>query len=104
MLLVPSEVLTLRFPDLVLTGIRNWIRLLDQVVKEGIAAKPILTELLPREEPKLLPVTVTRVLALPLWGETVLIQGEVIVTRNVSLPLAVTTCRLPVRAPVGIRT
>ena len=83
---------------------RNWIRLLDHAVKEGIAEKPILTELLPREEPKLLPVTVTRVLALPLRGETVLIQGEVIVTRNVPFPLAVTTRRLPVRAPVGTRT
>ena len=83
---------------------RNWIRLFDQAVKEGIAAQPILTVLLPRKEPKLLPVTVTRVLDLPLRGEMVLTQGEVIVTRNVSFPLAVTTRRLPVRAPVGTRT
>ena len=65
---------------------------------------PIRTELLPREAPKLLPLTVTRVLVLPLCGEMLRIQGEVMVSLAVSLPVAVITCRLPVRAPVGTRT
>ena len=62
--------------------------------------EPIRTELVPRVAPKLLPLTVTRVLVLPVLR----IQGEVMVTLEESLPVAVMTCRLPVRAPVGTRT
>ena len=105
-LLVPSDVLTVRFPGGVLRGIRNRIALLDQEVneEEGIATEPIRTVLLPREEPKLPPLMVTTVFVLPVCGEMLLIQGEVIVSRAVSLPFAVITCTLPVRAPAGTLT
>ena len=87
-------------------GMRNRIVLFDQEVnaEEGIATEPIRTELLPREEPKFSPLTVTRLLVLGFCGETPLIQGEVIVSRAEALPFAVTTCTLPVRAPVGTLT
>ena len=58
-LLVPAEVLTVTLPERTFVGTRNLIMVLDQVVNEEIATEPIRTELLPREEPKLLPITVT---------------------------------------------
>ena len=66
-LLVPSDVLTVRLPGGVLRGMRNRILLLDQEVneEEGIVTEPIRTELLPREEPKLPPFTVTTVFVFP---------------------------------------
>ena len=87
-------------------GMRNRILLFDQLAnaEEGIATEPIRTELLPREEPKFSPLTVTTVLVLTVCGETPLIQGEVIVSRVEALPFAVTTCTLPVRAPAGTLT
>ena len=103
-LLVPSPVLTVRLPGGVLRGTRNRIDRLDQEENEVIATEPIRTELLPREEPKFSPLTVTTALVLAVPGETRLIQGEVTVSRAVSLPLVVTTCTLPVRAPDGTRT
>ena len=103
-LLVPSAVLTVRLPGGVLRGTRNRIDLLVQEENEVIATEPIRTELLPREEPKFSPLTVTTLLLLAVPGETPLIQGEVTVSRAVSLPFVVTTCTLPVRAPDGTRT
>ena len=103
-LLVPFVVLIVRLPGGVLMGTRNRIALLDQEVNEVIAVEPIRTELLPREEPKFSPFTVTTLLVLAFCGETPLIQGEVIVSRAVSLPPEVTTCRSPVRVPDGTRT
>ena len=105
-LLVPSDVLTVRLPGGVLREIRNRIVLLDQKINEeaGIATEPSLTELLPRDEPKLPPLTVTTVFVFPVCGETLLIQGEVIVSPAEALPLAVTTCTSPVRAPTGTFT
>ena len=103
-LLVPSDVLTVRLPGGVLMGIRNRIAPLDQEVNEETTTEPIRTELLPREEPKLPPLMVTTVFVLPVCGEMLLIQGEVIVSRAVSLPFAVITCTLPVRAPAGTLT
>ena len=105
-LLVPSDVLTVRWPGGVLMGMRNRIALLDQEINAegGITTEPIRTVLLPREEPKLPPLMVTTVFVLPVCGEMLLIQGEVIVSRAVSLPFAVITCTLPVRAPAGTLT
>ena len=103
-LLVPSAVLTVRLSGGVLRGTRNRIDLLVQEMNEVIATEPIRTELLPREEPKFSPLTVTTVLFTAVPGETLLIQGEVTVSRAVSLPFVATTCTLPVRAPDGTRT
>ena len=85
---------------------RNRIVLFDQEVneEEGIVTEPIRTELFPLKEPKLPPLKVTTLLVLGFCGETPLIQGEVIVSRTVSLPLVATTCTLPVRAPAGTLT
>ena len=103
-LLVPSDVLIVRLPGGVLRGMRNRIVLFVQEVNAVIAVEPIRTELLPREEPKFSPFTVTTLLLLVVCGEILLIQGEVTVSRNVSLPLVVITCTLPVRDPAGTRT
>ena len=73
-------------------GMRNRILLFDQLAnaEEGIATEPIRTELLPREEPKFSPLTVTTVLVLTGCGETLLIRGEVFaetrITGSTSLP------------------
>ena len=73
-------------------GMRNRIRLLDQEVnaEEGITTEPIRTVLLPRDDPKLLPLTVTTVFVLPVCGEMLLIRGEVFaetrITGSTSLP------------------
>ena len=103
-LLVPFVVLIVRLPGGVLMGTRKRIARLDQEVNEVIGTEPIRTELLPREEPKFSPLTVTTLFVLAFCGETPLIQGEVTVSRAVSLPPEVTTCRSPVRAPDGTRT
>ena len=60
-LLVPAEFLTVRLPERTFVGMRKLMRVFAQVVKAeaGIAIEPIRTVLLPREEPKLLPLTVT---------------------------------------------
>ena len=91
-LLVPWDVLTVRSPGGVLAGTRNRILLLDQEVnaEEGITTEPIRTELLPRDEPKLLPLTVTTVFVRTVCGETLLMRGEVLaetrIIGNTSLP------------------
>ena len=48
-------------PERMLVGTRNRIRVFDQLAnkEEGTATEPSRTVLLPRDEPKLLPVTVT---------------------------------------------
>ena len=103
---MPSDVLTVRLPGGVLTGMRKRILLLDQEVNEveETTTEPIRTVLLVTEEPKLPPFIVTTVFVLPVCGEMLLIQGEVIVSPYESLPFAVTTCTSPVRAPVGTLT
>ena len=58
-LLVPSEVRTVTLPERIFVGTRNLIIVFDQAVNEDTLIEPIRTELLPREEPKLLPVMVT---------------------------------------------
>ena len=58
-LLVPSEVRTVTLPERTFVGTRNRIIVFDHAVNEGTLIEPIRTELLPREEPKLLPLTVT---------------------------------------------
>ena len=105
-LLVPSDVRTIRLPGGVLRGMRNSILLFDQEANEveETTTEPIRTVLLPREEPKLPPLIVTTVCVLPVCGEMLLTQGEVIVSRAEALPFAVTTCTLPVRAPAGTLT
>ena len=103
-LLVPSAVLTVRLPGGILRGIKNRIVPSVQEVNEVIASGPIRTELFPREEPKFSPLTITTLLLLAVRGKTPLTQGEVTVSRAVSLPLVVATCTLPVRAPAGTRT
>ena len=92
-MLVPWDVLTVRLPGGVLMGTRNLIWVSDQLANEaeGITTEPIRTELLPREEPKLLPLTVTiRTRPVPFCGETLLIRGEVfaetLITGSTSLP------------------
>ena len=60
-LLVPSEVRTVTLPERIFVGTRNLMRVFDQLAneEEGITTEPIRIVLLPRDEPKLLPVTVT---------------------------------------------
>ena len=106
-LLVPSAVLTVRLPGGVLRGTRNRIDLLVQEENEVIATEPIRTELLPREEPKLPPLTVTTVLLLAVCGEMLLIQGAAppIVTRFASdVPFEVVTRTSPLGALSGTLT
>ena len=106
-LLVPSDVLTVRLPGGVLRGMRNRIVLFVQEVNAVIAVEPIRTELLPREEPKLPPLTVTTVLLLAVRGEMLLIQGSVppISRRFVSdVPFEVVTRTSPLAAFSGTLT
>jgi len=58
-LLVPAEVRTVTLPERTFVGTRNRMRVFDQAVNEDTLIEPIRTVLLPRDEPKLLPVTVT---------------------------------------------
>ena len=60
-LLVPAEVRTVTLPERTFVGTRNLMRVFDQLAneEEGITTEPIRTVLFPRDEPKLLPVTVT---------------------------------------------
>ena len=46
-------------PERIFVGTRNLIMVFDQLANEEIDCEPIRTELLPRDEPKLIPVTVT---------------------------------------------
>ena len=106
-LLVPSAVLTVRLPGGILRGIKNRIVPSVQEVNEVIASGPIRTELFPREEPKLPPLTVTTVLLLAVCGEMLLIQGSVppISRRFVSdVPFEVVTRTSPLGALSGTRT
>ena len=75
---MPWDVLTVRSPGGVLTGTRNRMQVFDQLAnaEEGITTEPILTELLPRDEPKLLPFTETIAFVRTVCGETLLIRGE----------------------------
>ena len=71
---------------------RNRMLLFDQEANEdeGITTEPIRTVLLPREEPKLLPITVTILFVCTVRGEMLLIRGEVFaetrIIGNTSLP------------------
>ena len=60
-LLVPFEVRTVTLPERIFVGTRNLIMVFDQLSnqEEGITTEPIRIVLLPRDEPKLIPVTVT---------------------------------------------
>ena len=60
-LLVPFEVRTVTLPERIFVGTRTLIMVFDQAVneEEGITTEPSHTVLLPRDEPKLIPVIVT---------------------------------------------
>ena len=75
---MPSEVRTLRSADRVLWGMENLMRLSVQAEKEEEVslAEPMVTELVPRVEPKLVPSTVTRISVLLLCMVILSIRGE----------------------------
>ena len=108
-MLGPAEVRTVTLPERTFVGTRNRMRVFDQLAneEEGITTEPTRTVLLPRDEPKLLPVTVTVWLYCTRLGETDVMRGEAlsITSRFVpDVPFEVVTCTLPLRALAGTLT
>ena len=77
----------------------------DHPVNEGTLTEPTHTELLPRDEPKLLPVMVTVRLGCTWRGDTDVIRGGLVISKRTALlvPSAVRTVTLPERILVGTR-